>query len=138
MDNTSPSGSLDVDRFQKAMLIYRNSIDPEAKTSPALVIFGRPIRDPIPILPGRYSPHNTWRETQVNREKALAKRHAQEREKWSEHTRALPQLAIRDHVYLQNLVGNHPTRWERTGVVVEVRQFHQYVIRLDGSGRITV
>ena len=42
------------------------------------------------------------------------------------------------HVYVQNLTGNHPKRWERTGVVVEVRQFHQYVVKIDGSGRLTI
>ena len=43
-----------------------------------------------------------------------------------------------DHVYIQNLVGNHPKCRERTGVVVEVKQFHQYVVRIDGSGRVTL
>ena len=47
-------------------------------------------------------------------------------------------LEIADHVYVQNLVGNQPLRWERTGVVVEVKPFNQYVIRLDGSGRVTL
>ena len=41
-------------------------------------------------------------------------------------------------MYVQNLVGNHPRRWDRTGLVVEVRQFHQYAIRMDGSGRVTL
>ncbi|XP_012943606.1 uncharacterized protein LOC106013157 [Aplysia californica] len=50
----------------------------------------------------------------------------------------LPQLQVGDHVYVQNLVGNHPRKWERTGVVTEVRQFHQYVVRVGGSGRITL
>lgn len=36
------------------------------------------------------------------------------------------------------MVGNHPRRWERTGTVVEVRQYHQYVIRVDGTGRVTI
>ena len=103
-----------------------------------MIIFGRPIRDPIPIPMGRYCPHSTWVETLAHREQALAKRHSREREKWQEHTRALPPLQVGDHVYLQNLTGNHPLRWERTGKVVEVRQFHQYVIRVDGSGRITL
>ena len=138
LDNTSANGSISVDKFQKAMLNYRNSIDPETKVSPALVLFGRPIRDPIPVPMGKYCPHPTWGETLANREKALAKRHAREREKWEEHTRALPPLKVGDHVYLQNLVGNHPKRWERTGVVVEVRQHHQYVVKFDGSGRITL
>ena len=138
MNNTGPNGSLDTDAFQRAMLAYRNAIDPETKASPALVLFGRPIRDAIPIPLGRYCPHPTWRETLISREKALSLRHAREQEKWSAHTRPLPPLSAGDHVYLQNLVGNHPKRWERTGVVVEVRQFHQYIIRVDGSGRVTL
>ena len=138
MDNTGSTGSLDVDKFQRAMLIYRNAIDPETKTSPAMILFGRPIRDHIPIPMGRYCPHSTWQETSAYREKALAKRHTREHEKWLEHTRMLPPLRIGDHVYLQNLVGNHPTRWERTGIVVEVRQHHQYVVKVSGSGRVTL
>ena len=138
MANVGSSGSLDTDGFQKAMLTYRNSIDPETKASPALILFGRPIRDAIPIPLGRYCPHDTWRETMTFREKALAKRHSREHEKWAEHTQLLQPLQVGDHVYLQNLMGNHPKRWERTGVIVEVRQFHQYVVRVDGSGRVTL
>ena len=71
-----------------------------------------------------------------NREKALAIRHSREREKWSEHTRELKPLDIGDNVYVQNLTGNNPLRWERTGVVVEMKPFKQYKIKLDGSGRV--
>ena len=138
MDNTTSTGSLDIDKFQRAMLTYRNSIDPETKASPALILFGRPIRDAIPILMGRYSPHETWKELMSHRELALAKRHSREHEKWSEHTRKLPPLRVGDHVFLQNLTGNHPRRWDRTGTVVEVKQFHQYVVRVDGTGRVTL
>ena len=138
MDNASPSGSIDIDRFQKAMLIYRNSIDPETKASPAMIIFGRPIRDAIPIPMGRYCPHSTWVETLAHREQALAKRHSREHEKWEQHTKVLPPLRVGDHVYVQNLTGNHPRRWERTGSVVEVKQHHQYVVKIDGSGRLTL
>ena len=138
MANTSPSGSLNIDAFQRAMLIYRNSIDPETKASPALIVFGRPIRDPIPTPLGKYCPHMTWKETMVNREIALAKRHSREHEKWSEHTRELKPLQVGDHVYVQNLVGNNPLRWERTGIVIEIRPFKQYGVKLDGSGRITL
>ncbi|RUS68758.1 hypothetical protein EGW08_023480 [Elysia chlorotica] len=116
----------------------QNTIDPETKASPALILFGRPIRDPIPIPMGRYCPHTTWTETLAHREKALAKRHAREHEKWSQHTRLLQPLKVGDRVYIQNLIGNHPRKWERTGVVVETRQFHQYVVRIDGSGRVTL
>ena len=61
--NTSPSGELNTDQFQRAILQYRNTPDKDTKFSPAMCIFGHPIRDFIPILPGRYIPHTTWRET---------------------------------------------------------------------------
>ena len=32
----------------------------------------------------------------------------------------------------------HPTKFHRSGVIVEVRQFDQYVVRIDGSGRVTL
>ena len=74
----------------------------------------------------------------MNSEKALAKRHCREREKWSEHTRDLRPLDIGDQVYIQNLLGKNPLRWDRTGVVVEVKPFRQYSIRVDGTGRVTL
>ena len=138
MANTSATGSIDIDSFQRAMLVYRNSIDPETKASPACMLFGRPIRDAIPAPLGRYCPHPTWQETIINREKALAKRHNREREKWEQNTKQLPPLQVRDHVYLQNITGNHPLRWERTGVIVECRPHNQYLVRVDGSGRATM
>ena len=136
--NTNATGSLDVNSFQRAILIYRNSIDPETKTSPAMVLYGRPIRDPIPAPLGRYCPHPTWQETLENREKALAIRHNREHEKWSQNTRELQPLDVGDHVYVQNLIGNNPLKWEKTGVIVETLPFRQYKVKLDGTGRVTL
>ena len=53
-NNVGPGGSLNVDKFQKAILQYRNTPDKDTKLSPAMCIFGRPIKDLIPILPGKY------------------------------------------------------------------------------------
>ena len=138
MTCTGPTGSLDTDSFQRAMLVYRNSIDPETKASPAMILFGRPLRDPIPTPIGKLCLHPTWRETLDNRDKAMAKRHNREREKWNLKTSTLTPLKVGDHVYIQNLSGNSPLRWERTGIVMEVRDHHQYSVKVDGSGRITL
>ena len=71
-----------------------------------MYIFGRPIRDLIPILPDKYQSHPVWRESLLTREEEVLRRL---------------------HLVI-------PTN----GVVIKVCQYHQYVIRIDGSGRITL
>ncbi|XP_014678331.1 PREDICTED: uncharacterized protein LOC106818127 [Priapulus caudatus] len=94
MDNITAAGSLDVDKFQRALLMYRNSVDPETKSSPALILFGRPIRDAIPIPLGRYSPHETWTELMSHREMALARRHSREHVNGGMKHSRLPALQV--------------------------------------------
>ena len=103
-----------------------------------MCVFGRPIKDFIPVLPGKYQPHPTWQDTLNKREEALRARHMKAEERWSEHTKRLPPLKIGDYVRVQNQVGPQPTKWDKTGTVIEVRQFDQYVVRIDGSGRATL
>ena len=56
----------------------------------------------------------------------------------AEHTKRLPPLSVGDLVRIQNQTGPSPLKWDKTGTVVEVRQFDQYVVRVDGTGRVTL
>ena len=56
----------------------------------------------------------------------------------TEHTQRLPPLRVGDFVRIQNQAGRHPLKWDRTGRVIEVRQYDQYAIHVEGSGRITM
>ena len=138
MSNTGPKGDLDTDPFQRAILQHRNMPDPVTKVSPTMCVFGRPVKDFIPILPGKYEPHRSWTDMMSAREEALRARHLKETEKWSEHTKRLPPLVVGDQVRIQNQTGPNPTKWDRTGKVIEVRQFDQYDVRVDGTGRSTL
>ena len=91
-NNTGPYGELNTDAFQRAMLQYQNSPATDTKLSPAMCIFGRPIRDSIPIFPGHYRPHPTWRETLEAREEELCNHHMKAMERCCEHTKRLTPL----------------------------------------------
>ena len=103
-NNVGPGGNLNVDTFQKAILQYRNTPDKDTKLSPAMCIFGRPIKDLIPILPGKYQPHPVWKESLLAREDALRKRHIANHERWKN----IPDFY---HHYLWEIMSGFKTRW---------------------------
>ena len=129
--NISQFGDIDNDNMLRALLQHRNTPDRDTGLSPAQVILGRPLRDFIPMPPGSYRPaqyklSHTWKSNLQAREIALQTRSKKMGEIWSEHTRNLPPLKVGDHVYVQNQHGQFPLKWDRRGVVVEVKQNHQY------------
>ena len=136
-ENTSRDGGLDNDKFLRAVMSYRNTPDRDTGRSPAQVIFGRNLKDFLPAPLSRYQPQPQWILLRDDREKALRKRALQNTEKLCVGTKLLNTLQIHDTVQVQNQVGNHPSRWDITGIVVEVKPFDQYVVKIHGSGRLT-
>ena len=141
--NLGPTGTLDSDRFLRAMLQLRNTPDPDCDLSPAQIIFGRPIRDSLSFanrLEKFSNPHirPVWREAWTKKEESLRIRFTKTAEKLNEHSRSLPRLNVGDKCFIQNQTGNNRTKWDRTGTVVDTRDHDQYLNKLDGSGRLTL
>ena len=67
----------------------------------------------------------------------MAKSREVDGEKLSRNTRYLRTLQIGTPVVLQNQSGRNPTKWDKTGVVVEIRPHEQVVVKVVGSRRLT-
>ena len=143
-DNIGPGGSLDTDRFLRAILIHRNTPDPISKKSPAEIIFGRQLRDTLPVFRNTNTIFDDkrvlpmWRDAWSLKERALRIRAVRSTEKLNQHSKKLPDLRHGDSVLVQNQTGPHPGKWDRTGVVVECRPHDQYTVKIDATGRLTL
>ena len=143
MENVGSNGSLDNDSFLRAILQVRNTPDPDCNISPAEIVFGRPIRDAFSFVsrcPKYNNPaiHPTWRRTWQLKEEAMKCRFTRNCEKLNEHSRKLPPLLVGDYVFVQNQNGPHPTKWDKSGIVVDIKSHDQYVVKISGSSRLTV
>ena len=66
----------------------------------------------------------------------MAKSREVDAEKMARNTEQLKDLPVGTLVTIQNQSGRYPTKWDKTGVVVEVRPHEQIVVRVDGSRRL--
>ena len=138
MENMDNQGCIDTDAFGRAMLQYRNTPHPDTRLSPAQVIFGRAIRDFVPVLPYKYEPRQEWGFLQEDRERALAKRLYHDGSRLAFSTRPLPSLTVGDKVLVQQQTGRDRTRWDKSGEIVEVLPHDQVNMLMDGSRRISL
>ncbi|KAJ8359136.1 hypothetical protein SKAU_G00156610 [Synaphobranchus kaupii] len=143
MSNTGPTGSLDHDRFLRAIIQLRNTPDPDCNLSPAQIVFGRPLRGSLSFvnrLEKFSNPHirPLWRQAWAAKEDALRTRMSRTTETLRTHSRPLRPLALGERVFLQNQQGPSPGKWDRSGVVVESLDHDQYRVKVDGSGRLTL
>ena len=120
------------------MLEYRNTPDRDKGRSPAQVLYGRQLRDFIPVQPGKYKPRAEWLLTMDQWEHALARRHLAKGKELAQGTKDHGPLVPGTVVMVQNQVGKSALKWDKSGVVLADRGNSQYLIKLDGSGRTTL
>ena len=78
-----------------------------------------------------------WKLMWCQREEALKKRMGAMVDRINAKAHSLEPLKVGDSVYIQNQHGSHPTRWDKTGVITQVGQHDQYMVRVHGSRRLT-
>ena len=142
MSNTGPTGSLDYDRFLRAMLQLRNTADPDCNISPAQIVFGRPLRDTLSFVNRLEKLSNPnvrplRRQAWAAKEEVFRSRISRTTESLKEHPRPLRPLVLGERVFIQNQQGTSPNKWDRSGIVVESSGHDQYQVKVDGSGRLT-
>ena len=145
-DNTGPDGQLDSDKFARALLLLRNTPDRETGKSPAELLLGRRLRDALPHPYGRRqslisndSPiDKRWLAMWSEKEQAMRIRMGKMVDQIDAKAHDLAPLEVGTRVRVQNQTGTHKTRWDRTGVVMEVNlPYDQYLVKMDGSRRTT-
>ena len=145
-DNINPDGGINNDNVVRALLQLRNTPDKDCNLSPAEVLFGRRLKDAMPQLDKTISMfespqmHISWRESWAAREKALRSRMVKTCERLEQNSRELPPLREGDMVFIQNQdpASGNPNKWDREGTVIQTGENDQYLVRVHGTGRVTL
>ena len=54
-------------------------------------------------------------------------------QRWSHRTKALDDLEVGTAVAIQNQTGTSPTKWDKTGIILENKPNSKVMIKVDGS-----
>ena len=114
-----------------------NTPDRDTSQSPAQILFARQLKDTMPTNPKNLQLRPEWILMKNAREQALAKRHLTRELDLQNHTKDLKQLEIGDTVQVQNQRENDPNKWDLSGLVTEKLEYEAYMIRMDGTGKLT-
>ena len=120
------------------MMQYRNTPNPETRLSPAQVVFGRQIKDFLPVLGHKYEPKQEWGLVQEARDRVMARRLERDGARLEMYTKKQKVIPVGESVAVQNQIWRFPTKWDKTGTVVENLDHDKVRVRLDGSRRLTV
>ena len=132
--NTGADGSLNNDKPSLALLQYLNTPLRDIDKSPAQLATGRQLRDGVPAVTCRLKVDRFWGQTLLERERQMG-RHIERVLQERANTHQRPPLLPGGRVLVQD---QHTKTWNRAGTVVEDRGSRQYLIRLDGSGWVSL
>ena len=123
------SGSFNQNAFAKSILLFRNAPRSGA-ASPAQMVFGRPVRDCLPVHRRSFAPE--WQKAADVLEKRACRAKELHVEHFNRNAHPLPPFQVGDHVVIQ-----HPQTkcWATPGTVVEVGPNRDYLIKAV-SGRL--
>jgi transposase InsO family protein len=133
-ENTSNDGSLNTDKFCRALLQYRNTPVKHVGLSPSQILFHRNLRDSIPVDPVSLKPNQMWVIAAHRRETDFYKRNKSLCKTYNHTSRSLPALNIGTEVIIQDQ-GRFGKRWTKYGTVVD-RVDRKYFVLVHGSGRV--
>ena len=105
--------------------------------SPSNILFGRNLKDQLPATTDNLKVRKEWRFDRDMREQALAIKFAELEKELSGGAKKLRDLEVGDMVQIQNQRGNDPKRWNKSGKIIEKLDYDQYLVKVDGGGRVT-
>ena len=98
---------MDHDKVDRALLIHRNTPVTDLNMSPAVMLYGRPIRDHLPALLTSHSIRPELSDIRNLREAAFAKQHMRNESFYNHGTKQLSPLILGDSVQVQNQYGTN-------------------------------
>ena len=145
-DNVTENGDLNTDKVLRALLQQRNTPEKDCKLSPAEVLFGRNLKDAMPTIDKSVMVfesdkiHNQWHEAWSAKEEAIRTRLVRSCEELEDKSKELPSLREGDNVFIQNQnkSSGRPNKWDRQGIVIAIKDNDQYLVKVAGSGRLTL
>ena len=85
-----PDGSIDNDKFMRAIMQFRNTPMQDCRRSPAQIVYGRQLRDYLPAIHNKLEPLKDWSVTMEHKECLLARRRETDSKHWSRGSMDLP------------------------------------------------
>ena len=109
------------------LLQYLNMSLHDINKSPAQLATGRQLQDSVPAVSQNFRVDEHWGQTLREQERQVARHNSQV----MAHTGG----CSRSSVLVQNQANK---TWNRSGIAVEARGNRQYLVKLDGSGRLSL